>query len=304
MNLPIVTVILATYNGGAYLAAQLASLADQTRRPDRLVLRDDGSTDDSVQQVRDWARVEQIALQIVPAGERLGPARSFLAALEGAASADIFFFCDQDDVWLSHKIERAVQQLSITDAALPQLVATRLQIVDHRLRPLRLSPEPHHLSFGSAVCESVLTGCTMAFNAAFRQLLIRELPRRLEMHDWWCYLLATGAGRLSFDPEPSIMYRQHANNTLGAGPRGWGLVSARLIRFAGKNSSLRSRQLDEFARLHGRDLRPDAAALLRQLLAAKLSLAGRWRAALTSPIRRQRRASEFTTRIALIANRF
>lgn len=304
MGIPIVTVILATYNGAAYLDAQLASLAGQTRRPDRLVLRDDGSTDDSVQRVQDWARSEQIELQTVRATARLGPARSFLLALKAAASADIFMFCDQDDVWLPHKIERAVQKLDSTDASQPHLVATRLQIVDAELQPLRLSTEPNNLSFGSAVCESVLTGCTMAFNAALRQLLVRELPHRLEMHDWWCYLLATGTGRVSFDAEPSIMYRQHVSNTLGVGPQGLARARARLLRFVSKNSSVRSQQLEEFARLHATDLRPDAAELLNQLVAAKRSLPVRWRAALTSPIRRQSRASEFTTRIALITNRF
>ena len=96
MSYPIVTVVLSTYNGSTFIDAQLTSLASQTRRPDRLVLRDDGSTDDSVLCVENWARAEMIELQNVPASQRLGPARSFLTALKAAAPADVFLFCDRN----------------------------------------------------------------------------------------------------------------------------------------------------------------------------------------------------------------
>jgi glycosyltransferase involved in cell wall biosynthesis len=300
----IVTVVLATYNGAPYIAAQLDSLARQTRRPDRLVLRDDGSSDDTVQQVREWARVRQIELQEVLATERLGPARSFLTALKAAKSADVYFFCDQDDVWMPHKIERALDALKRIDPAQPHLIATRLNIVDNTLQFLRLSPQLHDLSFASAVCESVLTGCTMSFNASLRKLLVRELPQRLEMHDWWCYLLASGTGGVSFDVEPSVMYRQHSQNSIGAGPQGVARVLARIARLFGDDVKVRSRQLQEFSRLHAQDLRPDAADLLKQLVVANWTLAGRWNAALNLPIKRQNLFDQLTTRISLLVNRF
>jgi len=304
MSKLVVCVILATYNGATYIDAQLASLQNQTHRPDLLVLRDDGSSDATVVLVREWTRMAHIELIEIPAIERLGPARSFLTALTATVPADIFLFCDQDDVWLPHKVESAVRILSQIDTAQPHLVATRLQVVDQDLQFMRLSPIPNYLSFGSAVCENVLTGCTMAFNSAFRNLLIRELPGQVEMHDWWCYLLASGAGSVTFDPAPSLMYRQHSTNAIGAGTRGWAKVHERMTAFAGQKSEVRSRQLREFARLHMNDLRPDAKALLGQLLAAKISIAARLIAVFSAPIRRQNILSQLTTRISLLANRF
>jgi glycosyltransferase involved in cell wall biosynthesis len=304
MRYPIVSVVLSTYNGSAFIADQLASLASQTRRPDRLVLRDDGSTDDSVLCVENWARAEMIELQNVSARERLGPARSFLTALKAAAPADVFLFCDQDDVWLPDKIERAVREIINKDSSQPYMVATRLLIVDAELQPIGLSPIPQNLSFGSAVCESVVTGCTLAFNDALRQLLVREIPLKFEMHDWWCYMLASGSGQVSFDAKPSIKYRQHHGNAVGIGPDGFKLAFARILRFIGSNSSVRSEQLIEFARLHASDIHPDANELLHQLISAKQSLPLRLRAALKSTIQRQSRARELATRIALITNRF
>lgn len=305
MNRPIVTVVLATYNGERFLPAQLESLAAQSRRPDRLVLRDDGSTDQSVELVRAWADRQGVALQQV-IGPRLGPARSFLKALQAAEPADIFLFCDQDDVWQPYKIVRALNLVPWGEDVVPTLCATRLEVVDEQLNPLRLSSLPTGLSFSSATCESLLTGCTMAFNAAFRDLLVSSLPEHAAMHDWWCYLLATGANgaALRFDPTPTVLYRQHGGNTLGAGPVGTSALRARGLRFIGRDSAMRSRQLQEFAKLHGSALAPQASVILYPLLAAKHGLVPRLRAAFTAPIRRQTFLATLTTRLALLTNRF
>lgn len=304
MNSLTVTVILATFNGERFLPDQLASLSAQTRRPDRLVLRDDGSSDRSVELVRDWAITAGVALQVCDSRSRLGPAQSFLTALRAAASADLFMFCDQDDVWLPDKIERALHKVPVGSGVMPVLYATRVEVVNVQLQRLFLSPIPRHLSFASAVCESLLTGCTMAFNAPFRELLTRSVPQQAQMHDWWCYLLATGAATLHFDPTPTLLYRQHSNNALGAGARGFAKLRSRLARFVGSDSTVRSRQLAEFAALYSDDLRPAARELLNQLLSARRSRMVRIAAAISAPIRRQTVVSALSTRIAVLTNRF
>lgn len=302
---PIVTVILATYNGERFLSEQLASLAAQTHRPDRLVLRDDGSSDRSGEIVRTWTQHAGVDLHEV-FGPRLGPARSFLTALQACGPADMYLFCDQDDVWKPDKIERALRLVPWGREAPPALCATRLEVVDAQLNFLRLSALPKQLSFSSASCESLLTGCTMAFNRAFRDLLVRALPEQAAMHDWWCYLLASGArgAELYFDAAPTVLYRQHGTNALGAGPVGWSALRARVRRFAGRDSSMRSRQLQEFSRVHGPVLAPHALAVLEPLLAAKRGWGPRLRAAITAPIQRQTFISTLTTRLALLTNRF
>lgn len=303
---PRVCVILATYNGAGHLADQLRSLAGQSLRPTTLVLRDDGSTDDTLDIVARWAADEGIALQPLPAPVRLGPARSFLTAVQAAPAADAYFFCDQDDVWLPSKIERAVGMLGPSDDPTPRLVATRLQVVDTDLRPLRLSEPPRHLGFDSAVAESLLTGCTMAFNPALREKLARQVPEHAVMHDWWCYLLASAFGRVHYDAEPSLLYRQHGANTLGAGPQGWALWRERLTRFArgDRRTTVRSRQLEEFRTLFGAELDVGPRELLDGLLDARPGPVHRIRRAWSARIQRQSRVDTWTTRLALLMNRF
>ncbi len=302
---PVVAIILATYNGEKYLPQQLESLGAQSHRPDFLVLRDDGSSDRSVSLVSDWALAEGIPLQKI-GGVRLGPCRSFLQALSEANTADIFFFCDQDDFWLPDKIFRAVAALPYGRSAEPVLYATRLSVVDDELRPLRLSSLPINLDFSSACCESVLTGCTMAFNAAFKSHLVRSTPKEAAMHDWWCYLLATGldGARLLYDPTPSVLYRQHNQNVLGAGPVGVGALVQRARRFLSSHANMRSRQLREFQYLNAPVLSPQASSLLELVLSGQYGFLAGMRAAFVAPIRRQTPLQNLTTRFSLFFNRF
>ena len=303
MSEPVVTVILATYNGERFLPEQLRSLERQTRRPDRIVLRDDGSSDCSVEVVRHWANAAELPLQIIT-GQRLGPAQSFLQALKAAEPADVFMFADQDDVWLPLKIERALGFIHWGPGAPPTLYASRLAVVNEQLRLIKLTRRPTELSFHSAVCESVLTGCTMAFNSVFREKIVHALPQHVAMHDWWLYLLATAAATLIFDDTPTVLYRQHTNNTIGSGAVGLARIRERIARFAGPDCTVRSRQLQELLDLHGPYLDPSASTLVRQLLAARHSLPARLGAALNAPLRRQSLASHLSTRFALLINRF
>jgi len=304
MTSPSITVLLATYNGARYLPEQLASLAAQTLRPDRLVVRDDGSTDDGLRVVRDWGETQGIPVQWVPSTQRLGPAQSFLAALRAVGVCDVTLFCDQDDVWLPHKVERAARALATAPAGTPRLYASRLEIVDQTLAPLGLSPMPRHLGFETIACESVLTGCTMAFNAPLAHLLASPPPDFMVMHDWWSALLAAGCGDIVYDPEPTLRYRQHASNTLGAGPTGLRKLQARLATFLGPDSAQRSRQLRELLRLHAAVLRPSARRLAEQLTSGAAHPARRVRAALAAPLRRQSSVSTLSTRLSLLINRF
>ena len=303
---PIVTVVLATYEGARFLPEQLQSLSSQSRRPDRLVLRDDGSRDQSVQVVRNWAKDNGIELQELT-GPRLGPSRSFLLALQLSKPADIFFFCDQDDVWLPQKIARALEIVPSGEGSPATLLATRLEVVDEQLGHLRLSQLPKHLSFASATCESLLTGCTMAFNSSFREQLVRCLPESAAMHDWWCYLLATGVRgmKIHFDPLPTLRYRQHGGNALGAGPTGLAAALARGKRFFGPRTSVRSNQLRELQKLYGPSLTPEAFSLLQQLVpAVRQSVFVRVKTAFFAPIHRQTVFATMVSRLSLLTDRF
>jgi glycosyltransferase involved in cell wall biosynthesis len=299
-----VVVVLATFNGAKYLHEQLESLARQDLPPDLVVLRDDGSVDDTVAIAVSWSVKVNIKLQVVPTSMRLGAARSFLFALSQSPEAEIYLFCDQDDVWRSNKISRAFSLLNSVDSRSPHLIATSLQITDSHLHVFGQSETPRVLSFSSAVCENVLTGCTMAINLPLKNLLARELPAHLQMHDWWCYLLATATGGVTFDSVPTVLYRQHSENAIGVEAQGFKLLWRRLVRYFGNNDKVRSRQLAEFSRIHRKDISFNAASLLDPLIQMQSSIWTRLLTSLTVPIVRQSRLNEIATRLSILSNRF
>ena len=214
---------MAVRNGARFLPEQLDSLRDQAGPPLALLWRDDGSQDGSGGIIADWAACNGAAARQVeqPAG-RLGAARGFLALLAAAPDDAAFFaFCDQDDVWLPDKTARAVAALAAVPAGLPALACARQRLVDATLRPLGDSTLPSRPpGFGNAIVQNIATGCTIVLNPAARALLLAAPPPPAgSMHDWWAYILVTGAGgRVLFDPEPALLYRQHGANTIGADP--------------------------------------------------------------------------------------
>lgn len=217
--MPPVHVLLATYNGAAHLPEQLASLAAQQGADWRLLWRDDGSSDGTVEVLEGFAAAHpgRVARLAGPAG-RLGAGGSFLALLAAAPPGGLYAFMDQDDVWLPDKLARAAAQLG--EGA--SLVCTRLRLVTPELAPIGLSPLPARPpGFATLLAHNVAAGCTMVMNGQARALALAAPFPEGSYHDWWCALLVTGCGgRLVFDPEPRILYRQHPGNLIG-GASAW-----------------------------------------------------------------------------------
>jgi len=305
MNDKIVTIVLSTYNGAPFIDAFLASLAAQTHRPDRIVMRDDGSTDNTVECICQWAERESIELLINNEfSSRLGPARSFLAVLGASGASDLYLFADQDDVWLPEKIQRAMDHLVTGASASPMLYASRLTIVDSSLRVLGHSKIPSHISFPNAMAENCLTGCSMAFNQGFADLINIYSPSNAIMHDWWCYLIAAALGAVVFDEEPSILYRQHAANAVGEGPHGLSLLLRRIKRFFRGEPNRRSAQLAEFMQAYGKIFDKKTFDLAQSVLDSRTSLAARIRATCFCPIPRRTLIDKIGIRGAIFFNRY
>jgi len=301
---PAISVVLCTYNGARFLPELLESLAKQTLPVDRIVLRDDGSTDGSEDLVRAWTLARHVELvHVTEPPVRMGPARSFLTALGAGGPAFVHLLADQDDVWLPTKIERAYAALRAAGVS-PCLYASRQQLVDASLRPIGTSPRPGPLAFSSAAYESQLTGCTMAFNESLREFACRYTPVHMLMHDWWLYLLASATGRVVFDDMPTILYRQHSHNMVGASPTGLAALWKRLRRAASSPGATRSRQLKEFG-----DCYADALSLAQMSLIDSLTTPPRsWRQraliALTVPVQRRGWLNRAGTRLSILRGRF
>jgi glycosyltransferase involved in cell wall biosynthesis len=302
--MPLVSVVLCTYNGVRFISEQLESLAQQTVPVNRLVLRDDGSTDATANIVRDWANAQNIPLvHVKEPAERLGPARSFLTAIAASGPARVHLLADQDDVWLKTKIERAVRALE-PNPSQPCLYASRQIYVDGALRPFGTSPMPYSLEFNSAIFESKLTGCTMALNEPLRLLVSRRLPQKAQMHDWWIYLLASCAGKIVFDEVPTMLYRQHAHNVVGAGATGLASLVARLRRAVAGPGRQRSAQLQEFGEVFVDLISSPQRSLIDALTSPSSSCWSRIALSASVPVSRRGWHNRLATRISIATGQY
>lgn len=291
MSEPIVAVLLSTYNGATYLPEQLESLRKQEQVTVYLHVRDDGSRDETCAILRDHAVTWPELAQVVP-GDNLGATQSFLELLRTAPNdAAYFAFCDQDDVWQPQKLARGVA--AIADNVGPALYCSNVMLSDEDLTPLGIPPANGDTRFVHVLFENVAYGCTMVMNRAARNLITNCRPGGgLAMHDWWCALIVAAMGRIHYDPEPALLYRQHSGNAVGLQSK-WLVQSWREgARFLRKSREFyrAHAQAAELERLYGASLPSGPQSLLRHFVASKRSLGARVAYALTGPVKRRRAA--------------
>lgn len=222
-----VAILLATYNGQSYLREQIESIVQQDYQDWRLYVRDDGSTDETIDIVRAYAIDDERVVLIEDESGRLGPAHNFAALLEIALKSGEAYIslADQDDVWESDKLSLLLSEISAAEDCygdLPLLCFSDLSVADRNLNVLNPSFMSYqHLRYESEdplqvlLVQNFVTGCAAMFN---RRLLETALPvpRQALMHDWWLALCAAAFGRIAYVNRPLAYYRQHGSNEVGA----------------------------------------------------------------------------------------
>lgn len=209
-----VEVVMSTYNGAKYIEQQIESILKQDGCNVRLLVRDDGSNDNTCEILKKYSKKGQLTWY---QGENIKPARSFFDLLVNAEEADFYAFADQDDYWMTDKLESACNKIGFSNK--PALYFSQTQLVDKHLSKIE-TPYIHPLlTQGESLIYACASGCTMVFNKALKNLLISHLPQSMPMlHDFWTYISAQAIGaRIIFDREPHILYRQHGDNAVGLG---------------------------------------------------------------------------------------
>jgi glycosyltransferase involved in cell wall biosynthesis len=303
---PRVAVLLSTYNGERYLTEQLDSLHRQSYKNFDLYVRDDGSSDSTLNILRMFAA--EIPIKAIESGANVGVVRSFFNLLESAGDHyDFYAFCDQDDVWHEDKLKCAVELLGRSNQAIPQLYCCRLEYVSSTLEHLAYSRIPKKIGLGNAIVENVVTGCTAVFNANARYLVMNHKPQGALMHDWWMYLLISVFGEVIYDSRVLIKYRQHSSNTVGAATTFWDDYQRRFKRFFSnrRDGALNlSLQLAEFCKLHAAEISKSDRDLMFKVLSGKRSLANRIGLVFDVRIWRQSAIDNFILRILFLLNRY
>jgi glycosyltransferase involved in cell wall biosynthesis len=222
---------MSTYNGARFVGEQIESIRRQTLTGWSLLVRDDGSSDDTVMIVESLTSLDSRIRLVRDDRGNVGPAASYGHLLEQVTGSDPDYvaLADQDDVWYPDKLERELDHLQRREreigTAVPLLVHSDLSVVGEDLRPIHASflafQHLRHVDrwpLGTLLVQNFVTGCTVLINRALLRIAV-PLPAAILMHDWWLALCAAAVGEVRFLPEPTVLYRQHGSNVLGS--RGW-----------------------------------------------------------------------------------
>lgn len=221
-----VHVVLSVHGGRAHVREQIESLKAQSDPGWRLLVRDDGSTDDSPALLeacaRDDARIEIVREPVGRLGTRAS--YSLLLALAQARGADWVALCDQDDVWLPDKLarQRALAGRIGADPADVWLLHSDLAVTDAGLDAVHRSlmgfmglRHQDEGALGTLLVQNFVTGCSAMVSRGLLGLAL-PIPEHAVVHDWWLALSAAACGRIAFDAAATVLYRQHDGNQIGA----------------------------------------------------------------------------------------
>jgi hypothetical protein len=211
------SVAMATYNGERFLRGQLESLARQDRLPDELVVCDDGSTDSTVHVVEEFGATAPFPVRVYRNDRRLGFADNFLAAA-ARCEGDLIAFCDQDDIWLEHKLKRCIVVFADPSVMLAMHSAN---VVDEHLGSTGLHfPQIRNDRVADALAVDPwgeASGFAMVFRRKLPLVLAAERPSASiafdapMVHDRWVWFLAGVFGRIALIAESLVLYRRHQN---------------------------------------------------------------------------------------------
>ncbi|MGV8093298.1 MAG: glycosyltransferase family 2 protein [Mangrovibacterium sp.] len=236
-KLPTIDILLATYNGENYLEELISSLLDQTCSNWQLIVRDDGSTDATLQIIQKYIKANPGKIRLLDDGRsRLGSTLSFSSLLENSHN-EYIMLCDQDDVWFKNKIEitlEAMLRLEEEYKEIPLMVFTDLVEVDENLNPISGSFIKSQKLFPSVISDpvklsalNVVAGCTTMINKKALDYILPVTSGSVT-HDQWMAVIIARYGRIKFLPVPTIFYRQHSSNVHGAKEIGFSYFGSKL----------------------------------------------------------------------------
>ena len=218
-NIPKIWVLMSTYNGMAYIEEQIESILSQKNCDVHLLVRDDGSTDATLDILKSYEK--KGSLTLISDNINLGPAKSFLKLLEMAPDDGYYAFSDQDDCWNSDKLERALEMLTQAEENnMPLVYYSNSDVVDQNLNSTgkKVYSGKQKPTLERVLCGYGIQGCTMVLNKALRDICVSVdmSKERIGMHDFFlCDLCMVCGGKILYDDFSTMKYRQHESNVVG-----------------------------------------------------------------------------------------
>lgn len=218
---PKVTILMATYNGEEFVKEQIESIIVQSYDNWDLLIRDDQSTDDTLNILTEYEKKEARIKIIRDENGNVGQCTNFDLLMQRCLNVEGYYmFADQDDVWNSNKVELSLRKImeveKTTNQGIPILIYTNYLISDSELSQTKLAyKKPFYYSkkelASRLLVQNWMMGCTMIINNPLLELSV-NIPIEAENHDNWIAILSSLVGRVDFLNETTMKHRIHSNN--------------------------------------------------------------------------------------------
>lgn len=219
-----IDILLASYNGEKYISEQIDSIINQTYRDWFLYIKDDCSTDNTIDIILEYEKKYKDKIKVILSDKPSGSAKDNFFSMLQHSKGNYIMTCDQDDIWLPDKIKVTFNKMKETESKninSPILVHSDLKVADEKLNLISdsllklLNLDSNRNKINNLLVQNIVTGCTVMVNRCLLNY-IENPPKHAVMHDWWMALIASSLGTIVFIETPTIMYRQHGNNSVGA----------------------------------------------------------------------------------------
>ncbi len=214
-----IDILLATYNADKYITQQIDSILAQTYRDFKIIISDDGSTDNTLSIINEYVAKYPDKITILPFNKNLGVKENFNYLLQNSKS-DYISFSDHDDIWLENKLETSIEQLKKLENNSPALIYSDKSLVDKDINLISLSSnkienlKAENFKLNKLLVQNTASGCTIMINKKLKDI-IGNIPTEAVMHDHYIMLIASIFGKIEYIDKPLILYRQHGDNVIG-----------------------------------------------------------------------------------------
>ena len=215
-----IDILLATYNGSKYLHEQLDSILSQSYGNINVIIRDDGSSDNTVMIIKEYEQKDNRVKLLSDNLGNLGFVRNFEELMKNSTS-EYLMFSDQDDIWYNNKVETSYKRIKAIEEkngkSCPILVHTNSKIMNYetRTKSLFISDCAKNSSFENSFFNFFVQGSTMLINGSLKREAL-PFSKEVYLHDRYLHLIAEFIGIRSYIDVPTMDYRQHSNNEIGS----------------------------------------------------------------------------------------
>lgn len=219
-----IDILLATYNGEEYISEQIEFILNQTYKEFRILIRDDGSRDNTVAIIKEYEKKYPNKVSLVVDDVHCGSSASNFMQLTKYATAEYVMYCDQDDYWLENKLKVTLEKMreieGRSNVERPVLIFSTYKLADSKLKDIDADENKNQiatykLELNRLLVQNYVTGCLMMVNKALYSIA-GEYSEEILMHDWWFALIASAMGEIHHIPDVTMIYRQHGGNVVGA----------------------------------------------------------------------------------------